>query len=89
MSQQYKPETPVDLPEQDLVEIWTSGFVLGSVTMLTLVAFVGYKAYQHRFHINYKLLLRRRRLMERRDPEMDFTYDVFISYSQVIKIVSS
>lgn len=63
---------------------WASGFLLGSVSMFGLASFVCYNIYQKRFYINYFFLLRRRKLMEKRDPELDYTYDVFVSYSQVI-----
>ena len=71
------------------MDIWISGFILGSITMFSLSVVLVYNVYQQRYYINYLFLLRRRKLKEKRDPNKDYTYDVFISYSQVIKIVSS
>jgi hypothetical protein len=55
--------------------------------MVGISSFVVYNVYQRRFFINYFLLLRRRKLLEKRDPKLGYTYDVFISYSQVLIFV--
>ena len=65
------------------MDIWISGFILGSITMFSLSVVLVYNVYQQRYYINYLFLLRRRKLKEKRDPNKDYTYDVFISYSQV------
>jgi hypothetical protein len=64
------------------MEIWTSGFIMGSISMFSMACLVAYNIYQRRYYISYSLLLRRRKFDKKRDPDKEYTFDVFISYSQ-------
>ena len=69
--------------ESDSTDHWLSGFVLGSFVAVGFTSFACFYIYQRRFYINYFFLLRRRKLLAKRDPDLGYTYDVFVSYSQV------
>lgn len=62
---------------------WISGFILGSIIMVFVAAVISVNLYRNRFFIQYSLLIKRNILEKRRNPELDYTYDVFVSYSQV------
>jgi Leucine-rich repeat (LRR) protein len=67
--------------EEEFMRKQIMAIVVVSVTLVALLCSTSYYVYQNRFFIGYYLARRRRGLSERRDPEQEYTYDVFVSYS--------